>query len=146
MPSDFLMNASPWTKIPTPAPATEHSVTLLAVPFWSLPRPLPLIPGIAAHSRGTCGQRARTCIWGSPNSEPCCYVHQVQCWSICLKTSLFPIAPSGTARLVSCWSHLAAFWDPFEVLVHGDGAGTCLGPVRYMYSIKNTVVDMWDCR
>lgn len=72
--------------------------------------------------------------------------HQVQCWSICLKTSLFPIAPSGTARLVSCWSHLAAFWDPFEVLVHGDGAGTCLGPVRYMYSIKSTVVDMWDCR
>lgn len=85
------------------------SCALLVPPSPSLP----LIPGKAAHSRGTCGRRARTCILKSPNSEPCCCVRQVQCWPICLKTSLFPIAPSGTARLGSCWTHLAAFWDPF---------------------------------
>ncbi|EHK44094.1 hypothetical protein TRIATDRAFT_300417 [Trichoderma atroviride IMI 206040] len=84
--------------------------------LWSLPRPLSLLSPEKLRLQGGHVAEGRGRAFGNrPIQSPAATsTSQVlQCWPICLKTSLFPIAPSGTARLGSCWIHLAAFWDPF---------------------------------
>lgn len=134
---------------PRRLPSTRSRFQLC--PFLPLPLPRPLAvlsPEKLRIQGGHVAEGRGHAFWNRPIQRALllCTSTRYKYWPICLKTSLFPTAPSGTARLGSCWVPISRhFGTHFEALVHGNGAGTCSRPVGYLYSINNTVIDMWDC-